>query len=50
MENGKENGDDDFVPLYIDNLVVVEGACYSTKSFTPSIIHSQIIQKRILLY
>ena len=60
----RENHDDDFVPLYIDNLVVVEGECYYTKSFTPSIIdskstHSQIIpvpgivpksKNKILLY
>ncbi len=55
----RNTGDSAFVPLFIDNLVVVEGACYSTKSFTPSIIDSKSIQslpvssnnkKRILLY
>lgn len=53
----RKTGNNAFVPLYIDNLVVVEGECYSTKSFTPSIIDSKSIKpilsnnkKRILLY
>lgn len=44
----RKTDDKAFVPLYIDNLGVVEGACYSTKSFTPSIIDFKSIQSQIV--